>query len=107
MNLKEAIAIKNLNQHLIGKTWKGQSIDRIIVHPKDQEKMNEFVKLLSPDRNEELIASQFAYTEMQVSVIYNKRRWEIQNECLYHSLEDLAKRANELDVVLTAPKTST
>ena len=96
MNYNEATKIADANKHLIGKKWKGATIDEIIIAPKDSSSWDEFMKLYFSTLDACQAVLPFINEDVDVLVVCDKRRIRTQHFFGYTSIFKLPESFNAI-----------
>lgn len=72
MNLKEAIELKNKNEHLVGQKYRGGTIDEIIIRPINDEELDIFMKSYIRTLDAEKSLQPFLNSDLHVFAVCEK-----------------------------------
>lgn len=73
MNCHEAELMIEANNHLVGQTYKGKTIGRLIIIPAKQEQIMKILSNLSNDLSSQKIYAQ--YSEFEIVAILDYEMW--------------------------------
>lgn len=75
MDYKEALRIKNLNDHLIGRLYKGAKIDEVIIYPNNKAVLDSFIKLyLETNDSAKALSPFMQQRDFHIAVICDKNK---------------------------------
>ena len=98
MNLIDATELKNKNEHLIGQKYRGDTIDEIIIRPKNDEELDIFMKSYIRSLNAEKSLQPFLNSDLHVFVVCEKDKIKTSSFIFMTEIENL------LDVKLDVKK---
>lgn len=75
MNYHEAELMIEANNHLVGQTYKGKTIDRLIIVPAKQEQIMKILSNLSNDLSSQKIYAQYSAFEIVAILDYEMWFW--------------------------------
>lgn len=93
MNFLEAVKIAEANQHLVGKEWKGATIDEIIIAPTETTLRTEFEKLYVQTLDAQQSIAPFVNSDVEVFAVFDKKRIRTQNLFVYTSIHILVEQS--------------
>ena len=91
MNYNDAEKIKNANSHLIGKEWKGATIDEIIIVPTDAELRTKFELLYAQIWDGQAAISRFVNNDVDIVIVLNKSHMRTMGVFCFDSIYNLPK----------------
>ena len=96
MKFIDALKIAKANEHLIGTTMKGSSIDEIIIMPTDKKESEEVQVLFGQTLNPQQSIAPFMGSDVEVYALFDKRRIRTENLFLVTNLQSLPKELNAI-----------
>lgn len=89
MNFKEAVALAEKNQNLIGKTLDGATIDEIIIYPTDAGSVERFKKDYARSLNAQQAILPYVDDDCGLAVVLNKEDIRKKNLFAYREFDEL------------------
>ncbi len=89
MNYNDAVKIAKANNHLIGKEWKGATIDEIIIVPTDAELRKEYERLYAQTWNAQAAISRFVNNDVDIIIVLNKSYMRTMGVFCFDSIYNL------------------
>ncbi len=96
MQFTEATALAKKNSHLIGKTYKGYTIDEVIVVPTDEYERDAFEKEYARTSNLQLALEKYLNADLSVFIHCDKKNFLVRR---FMIAEDLLQLSAEYKVV--------
>lgn len=96
MRFIDALKIAKANEHLIGTTMKGSSIDEIIIMPTNDEEQRMFQTRYVRTMNPQEAIAPFIASDVEVYALFDKRRIRTENLFLVTNLQSLPKELNTI-----------
>lgn len=97
MTFEQALQLTNQNRHLIGQTYRGATLDEIIIFPTNPDSNDVFKQVYISTGNAQHAITPFMAEDVHVAVVADKRRIVNQGIFLATNIENLI---DELDVNL-------
>ena len=92
MNYNDAVKIAKANSHLIGKEWKGATIDEIIIVPTDAEQRTKFERLYAQTWDAQSAIEQFTNNDVDLAIVCNKSYMRTKGVFGFTSIHNLPEK---------------
>lgn len=96
MTFKEALNLIDENKNLIGKKFRGATIDEFLVAPTDSVQRDQFSRLYIDSLNAQQSALPFINSDVDVLVVCDKHRIRQENFIATMTLFSLLSMTNEI-----------
>lgn len=96
MNYDKALLLLEKNQHLIGKTDNGSTIEELIIVPTDAQLKETFLKIYLQTLNGERAIQSFIGADVDIIAVFDKERIDAQGTFLYTNIFNLPDRVKAI-----------
>lgn len=96
MNFIEAMKVADANQHLIGKSWKGATIEEIIIVPTDPIQSEEFSRMYIQTLDAQQSIVPYMNSDVDVFVVCDKQQIRTQKFLICTSICNFPEKDNAI-----------